>query len=253
MTIAITRAVPRSIANCELTHLRRERIDVETADRQHEAYEETLRGLGCLIRRLPRSDDYPDSVFVEDTAVVLDEIAIITRPGAASRRGEIDSVAAVLAEYRPLAAIEEPATVDGGDVLRIGKRLFVGLSTRSGETAVSQMRRVAEPFGYRVDSVEVTGCLHLKSAVTALPNGAIVVNPKWVDASAFDASEVVEIDPAEEYAANVLTIGNEVVCASAFPRTRERLEQRDYRTRAVDASELAKAEGALTCCSLLLT
>lgn len=252
MNVAITRPVPKSIARCELTHLEREPIDVTIAETQHRKYEETLRDLGCAVRSVDRADDFPDSVFVEDTAIVLNDVAIITRPGAESRRGEVDSVAAVLAGYRRLVRIEAPATIDGGDVLVVGKRIFVGLSSRSDREAVEQLRRVAAASGYRVDALEVRGCLHLKSAVTALPGGALVLNPNWVDRSLLGSADIVEIDPSEPYAANVLSIGDEVLCAAAFPRTRERLEQRGYRTRTVDASELAKAEGALTCCSILV-
>lgn len=252
MTIAITRAVPTSITRCELTHLERQPIDFRAAERQHLRYEETLAALGCEVRRLPATDDFPDSVFVEDTAIVLDEIAIITRPGAESRRGETASAAEGLRPHRPLAYLEAPATLDGGDVLRIGKRIYVGISSRTDEVAVKQLRALAEPLGYHVSAVGVDGCLHLKSAVTALPGGAVLLNPNWVDASLFSPSEVIAIDPAEAYAANVLTIGDDVICAAAFPRTNARIASRGYRTHEIDVSELAKAEGALTCCSIIV-
>lgn len=252
MTIAITRAVPKSIARCELTHLERQPIDFAAAERQHLRYEETLTSLGCEVRRLPATDDFPDSVFVEDTAIVLDEIAVITRPGAESRRGETASAAEGLRPYRALSYLEAPATLDGGDVLRIGKTIFAGISSRTDDDAVKQLRAIAEPLGYRVSAVRVDGCLHLKSAVTALPGGAVLLNPSWVDASLFSPSEVIAIDPTEAYAANVLTIGNTVICASAFPRTNARIASHGYRTREIDVSELAKAEGALTCCSIVL-
>lgn len=253
MLIALTRAVPKSIAKCELTHLQRVPIDFGTAERQHLFYEKTLAALGCDVQRLPAADDYPDAVFIEDTAIVLDELAIITRPGAESRRAEVASTAAALAKHRPLVYLDAPATVDGGDVLRIGKRIYVGLSSRSNLVAVEQLRRAAEPFGYRVFPVEVGGCLHLKTAITALPDESVLVNPQWIDASLFDAESVIEVDPSEPNAANILAIGENVMCASAYPRTNERLTARGYRTHELDMRELAKAEGALTCCSIIVT
>ena len=244
-TIAITREVPESIAHCELTHLQREPIDVARAREQHAIYERTLRDLGCELVHAPRLDAHPDSVFVEDTVIVLDDVAVLTRPGAESRRGEVDSMANVLENYRELARIEAPGTVDGGDVLRIGNRLYVGLSTRTNDAAIEQLRRFID-----VTAIAIDDCLHLKSAVTAI-DGCIVFNPAWIDRAHFGGLDAIEVDPSEPYAANVIQLGDVVLCASAFPRTRERIEEHGFQTRAVDASELAKAEGALTCCSVI--
>ena len=248
--IALTKPVPTSIDRCELTHLAREPIDVDRAQSQHHDYELALERLGCTIERLPGEPNNPDSVFVEDTAIVLPEIAIITRPGAPSRRGEIASVAAALRKYRSLASIEEPATLDGGDVLRIGKRIFVGISSRTDREAVKQLRQIVEAFNYAIEPVTVTGCLHLKSAVTQVGPRKVLLNRQWVDASSFDDYDVIDVD--EPYAANALLVKDRVLVASAFPRTRKRIEERGVDTEAIDASELAKAEGALTCCSLLV-
>jgi len=178
MRIAVTRPVPESLARCELTHLSRAPIDVEVAAAQHRQYEEALRALGCSLRRVPAAHDLPDSLFVEDVAIVLDEIAIVTRPGAASRRPERASVAAVLSEYRPLRSIAAPGTLDGGDVLRLGRTLYVGLSTRTNEDGAQQLARHVEPFGYGVECVQTAGCLHLKSAATAVDSGRVLCNPE---------------------------------------------------------------------------
>lgn len=248
--IAITKPVPPSIDHCELTHLSREPIDVDRARSQHHAYERLLTRLGCTIEQLPMEADNPDSVFVEDTAIVLPEIAIITRPGAESRRGETASVAAALRKYRSLTEIVEPSTIDGGDVLVIGKRMFIGISSRTDRDAVRQLKNIAAPFGYALEPVIVTGCLHLKSAVTQIGDRAVLLNREWIDAKCFADYDVTDV--VEPYGANALFINGRVVVASAFPKTRDRLAKRGFDVESIDASELAKAEGALTCCSLLV-
>ena len=250
--IAFTRPVPRSIANCELTHLERHPIDVSVAMRQHGEYEEMLRFLGCDLRQLPGLPEHPDSVFVEDTAIVLDECAIITRPGAESRRGEVEGVAGALRPLRRLYHMEAPGTLDGGDVLRVGKRLYVGASTRSNEDGARQLADAVAPHGYSVKRVPIRECLHLKTAVSALPDGSIILDPRCVDVDQFDAARVIHVHPDEQGAANVLAIGDVVVIPASAPRSRDMLESAGFRTIALEASELAKAEGGLTCCSLLL-
>jgi dimethylargininase len=252
MLVAITRAVPASLAHCELTHLARVPIDVRLAADQHQQYEEALRSLGCTIHHVPPADDLSDSVFVEDVAIVLDEVAIITRPGAASRRAERDSVAAVLSDYRPLQTIAAPGTLDGGDVLRVGRRLYVGLSSRTNEDGAGQLARLIEPFGYSLERVQTADCLHLKSAATLLEPHRVICNPDWIDVGVFDGLEVVPVDSAEPHAANVLRIGNTIVAATAHERTVADLRGYGYSVCAVDVSELAKAEAGVTCCSLII-
>ena len=248
--IAITKPVPPSIDRCELTHLEREPIDVDRARTQHHAYERLLERLGCKVEQLPMEADNPDSVFVEDTAIVLPEIAIITRPGAKSRRHETASVAALLRKYRSLAEITEPATIDGGDVLVIGKKIFVGISSRTDRDAVHQLRNIVAAFGYGIEPVTVDGCLHLKSAVTQCGERAVLLNRDWVDPACFTKFDVIDV--VEPNAANVLLIDDHVVVASAFPRTCQRLVDLGLDVETIDAGELAKAEGALTCCSVLV-
>jgi len=249
--IALTRAVPPSIGRCELTHLARSPIDVELAARQHAAYENALRAAGCDVRRIPPEPDLPDSVFVEDTAVVLDEVAVVTRPGAPSRRPETASTAAALRAHRPLAFIEKPGTLDGGDVLVAGKTVFAGVGARSNEEGLRQLSSHLAPFGYDVRGVVVHGCLHLKSAATLVSASSVLVNPALVDPRAFAPLEPVAVAPEEPSAANALLVGGVVVYSLAYPRTLGVLERRGARVILVDLGELAKAEGALTCCSLV--
>jgi len=252
MLIAVTRHVPRRIDRCELTHLAREPIDFARAVAQHEVYEAALVGMGCRIERLPDTPEVPDSVFVEDTAVVLDDLAIVTRPGAESRRPEVDTVVPLLRQWRPVATIVAPGTLDGGDVLVTPGQIFVGLSSRTNEEGAKQLAAFAAPVGFATTCLRVNGCLHLKSAVTLAAPDTLLLNPKWIEPAAFPTFRVLSIDPTEPFAANVLRIGNRVLCATEQPRTRERLEAGGIRTLAVEADELAKAEGGLTCGCLLV-
>jgi dimethylargininase len=257
--LALTRAVPPSIGRCELTHLQREPIDYARAVAQHARYEAALTDLGCRVERLPEAPDLPDSVFVEDAAVIFDDLAILMRPGAVSRRPEVEAMAAALAPHRPLAFIEAPGTMDGGDVLVTPGKVFVGISGRTNEEGVRQLRALVDAHGFDVLAVPVTGCLHLKSAVTSasIPpsggRGALLINPDWVDPAYFGGFELIDVDPSEPAAANVLRVGDCVICAEEHPKTRERLSVRGFVTRSVPAGELAKAEGGVTCCSVLLS
>lgn len=249
--IAITREISSSLAACELSFVGRSAIDIDRACAQHRAYGRVLAQLGCEVQVLQAQPDMPDSVFVEDVAIVLDEVAVMTRPGALSRRGEGASVAEVLREYRTLRAIDAPGTLDGGDVLCIGRRVYVGQSARSNPAAIAQLRAILTEYGYTVTGVPTHGCLHLKSAVTALDDGTVLLQPLWVERAWFAGYRIIEVDPGEEHAANVLRIGAALVLPACFPRTRQRLLDVGYAVTAVDVSELQKAEGAVTCCSLV--
>ena len=251
MIVAITREVSPSIARCELTHLTRHEIDVEVARSQHLQYEKILMDMGCHLRRLPPEPNLPDSVFVEDTAIVLDELALVTRPGATSRREETRSVAEVLREYRKIFHIVSPGTLDGGDVLQIGRTLYVGKTGRTNESGVDQLMELVSPYEYKVETVEVEGCLHLKSAVTLVGENMLLMNRSWVDPERFGSMEYIDIDPMEPYAANALLVGDQLVYPASFPKTLRRLESKGLSVRVVDVSELQKAEGAVTCCSLI--
>lgn len=251
MWIAITRDVSASLGDCQLSFVPRTGIDLELARRQHDAYRAALESLGCRVIALPAEDAMPDAVFVEDVALVLDEVAVMTRPGARPRRGEGDTIEPVLAAFRPVLAITAPGTLDGGDVLRLGRTVYVGESARSNADGIAQLRALLAPHGYTVKGVATRGCLHLKSAVTEVADGTLLVQPAWVDPAVFAEHRLIEVDPAEEHAANALRIGDGIVYPASFPRTRRRLEEAGIAVTAVDLSELQKAEGATTCCSLV--
>ena len=224
--IAITRPVSASLAACELTHLAREPITVARAATQHAVYEQLLGSLGATLVQAPAAPDFPDAVFIEDTAVVLDEVAVLTRPGAPSRRGELDDVATVLARYRRLLSMAGPATLDGGDVLRLGRTLYVGRAGRTNDAGIEQLRSLVAPFDYQVIGVAFSGCLHLKSAVTDVADGLLLLNPAWVSADAFAGCEGLPVDEHEPHAANALRFGDRVIFPAQHPRTRDRLRER---------------------------
>ena len=248
MLTAITRAVSPTIAACELTYREREAIDIALAAEQHRAYEMCLAELGVDVVSLAAEPEYPDAVFVEDAAIVLDEIAVMTRLGAESRRGESVSLARELERHRPLRWLRAPAMLDGGDVMQAGKTLFVGVTARSNASGIGQLAAAVEPFGYRVRPVVVRGCLHLKSACSYLGDGVLVHRP-WVDEAALAGMRLIDVP--EECGANVLAIGETVLVPAAAPRTAELLCGLGRQVRLLDNSELMKAEGALTCCSLI--
>ena len=250
--IALTREISPRLAECELTHLAREPIDVEQARAEHAAYEEALREAGAEVRRVQRAPELPDSVFVEDTAVVLDELAIVCRPGAESRRPETAAVSTVLRELRPVVAVLAPGTLDGGDVLRAGRRLFVGRSARTNAEGIRQLSRIGRSAGYEVIPVEFTGCLHLKTAATLVGDDLALVNPRWVAAGGLAPLHTIAVDESEPFAANALRIGDAAIHPVEFARTRGRLEAEGVRVRPVPAGELAKAEGGVTCCSIII-
>jgi dimethylargininase len=244
--------VPASLARCELTHLARAPIDPVRAAAQHVLYESALAACGWTVRHLPSLDDHPDAVFVEDAAVVVDEIAVVARPGAESRRGEVPTVEAALRTLRPIERIVAPGTLDGGDVLRVGRRIRVGRSARSNDEGARQLRAILEPLGYDVRPMPFSGCLHLKTAVTAVADDLVLVNPAWVDETLLAPLRTIAVHPDEPFAANVLRLGDSVLAPADAPRTAERLRAAGIRVAPLDMSELAKAEGGLTCCSILV-
>ncbi len=252
MLLAITRPVSASLECCELTFLAREPIDVALARRQHAAYEAALERLGATLLRLPAADDLPDAVFVEDTAIVLDELAIVPIMGAESRRPETASVEPVLRRYRPVHHLSPPATLDGGDVMLAERRLYVGRTARSNGAAIDQLRSMLGPNGYEIVPVVPTGCLHLKSACTYLGRRTVLVNPKWIDPSCFADLEVLAVAPTEPFAANAVEVGGVLLFPSDFPETLAKLRAAGFKVVTVDTSELRKAESAMTCMSLLL-
>jgi len=252
MSLAIVRQVSARFAECELTHIQREPIDVGKARAQHTDYVRALKSLGCHVVELPAEDDLPDSVFVEDAAFILPEVAVITRPGADSRKPETASVADALRPHRDLLFVREPATLDGGDVLVLDKAIYVGLSSRSNAEAVRQLQSMLARYGYKVHGVRIGDFLHLKSAVTRLDENTLLVNPVWVDPAVFGKFQIVEVAPSEPTAANILVVGGTGIYPDAFPETQARIQAHGTRLLTLDVSEIAKAEGAVTCCSLIL-
>jgi dimethylargininase len=251
MLMAITRAVSRALADCELSFIDRQPIDLERAREQHRAYERALESLGVRVISLPEEPELPDSMFVEDPAIVLDELAVILPLGTPTRRGEAESIAQALAPYRKLARVELPGTMEGGDVLRIGRELYVGLSRRTNAKGIRQLGTILSPYGYEVISVPVNGCLHLKSAVTYLGQRKLLGNRARMGAEPFTGYEWIDVAPEEPRATNALVIGDTVIFPTSFPRTRERIEKCGFRVLALDISELQKAESGLTCSSLI--
>jgi dimethylargininase len=251
MLTAFTRAVSPRIAECELTFIDRQPIDLDRAVQQHHQYEEMLRSLGVGVLQIPADPQCPDSCFLEDTALLLDELAVLTRPGSAARRREVAGVAPVIRQHRDVAHIEAPATLEGGDVLRIGRDLFVGVTTRTTGAGIETLRKQVESFGYRVHPVTVPGALHLKSVCTAVDEHTILADATRVDLSPFAKHEVVQVPTEEWMAANVLLVNGTVCMHSGFRKTIGLLQRRGIEVRAVDISEFLKAEAGLTCMSLL--
>ncbi len=247
MPIAFTRAVSPRLAECETTQA--ERVEVARAVAQHAAYEAALAKAGFAVRRLPALDDFPDGVFVEDTALLLGGHAVILRPGAASRAGETESTAAGLADKFTLHRLET-GHVDGGDVLRIGRTLHVGISSRTDMAGIRALGELVAPLGFAVVPVPVAGGLHLKSAATCV-NGVLVHNPAWVAPHHFAGTEPLAVAPGEPLGGNVLLAGETLLTAADSPRTAEALAARGFKVVSLDISEMRKADAALTCMSLI--
>jgi dimethylargininase len=250
---AITRAVSQSINDCQLAFVERQPIDIAKAIAQHHQYEASLASLGIAVISLRAAPDLPDAVFVEDPAIVLDEVAIMTRMGVESRRGESASLAEAIARFRPLRWIAEPGTLEGGDVVRIGCTLFVGRSARTNDAGIAQLARESAPFGYAVRAVEMRTCLHLKSACTYLGRDTLLANRGCVDLGPFGNARVIEVAPGEPAAADVLAIGDTAIVPASFPETARILGRAGWHVLPIEVSELQKAEAGVTCMSLIFT
>jgi dimethylargininase len=251
MIIAITRDISPSFARCELLYLPRTKLDYSKARLQHRRYEDYLGDLGCVVLRLPVEPELPDSVFVEDTCVVLDDVAVVARPGPLSRRPETKPVSEILGRFRTVQSIEAPGTLDGGDVVRLGKKVFVGLSSRTNRAGIEQLETYLVPHGYTVNRVELAGCLHLKTAATPVTDDTLLVNRSWLPPDAFGGVRTIDVHPTEPFGANALLVHRTVIHSAAHPRTRERLEQSGVHVQSVEFSELEKAEAGVTCCCVL--
>jgi dimethylargininase len=248
---AITRAVSPAIVNCELSFISRQPIELQIAREQHHCYEQLLEKLGARVVSLAPQPDLPDSMFVEDPAIVLDELAVIFPLGTESRRLEAASLAEAISKFRTLAYVTLPGHLEGGDILRIGRKLFVGVTKRSNAEGLRQLAAILAPHHYQVIPVAVTGCLHLKSAVTCLGRQTLLANRTWFDPAPFSGYDWIDVDPREPHAANALALGNTIIFPASFPRTRARVEAQGFDVTALDISELQKAESGLTCSSLI--
>ncbi len=207
--------------------------------------------MGARVISLPAESDLPDCMFVEDPAIVLDELAVIFPLGTETRRREAPSLAQALAKFRKLEYVSLPGTLEGGDVLRIGRKLFVGLTARSNAEGLRQLAAILAPLDYEVIAVPVTGCLHLKSAVTHLGRNMLLANRAWFDPTPLAGHEWIDVDPAEPHAANALALAGTIILPASFPSTRARIEACGFHVTPLDISELQKAESGLTCSSLL--
>lgn len=251
--VAITHVPSPRMASGERTYVGREAIDFSLVLRQHAAYEDALRACGAHVMQLDSNRDLPDCVFVEDTAIVLDEVAVMMSMGAETRRAEPPAIEAALHEYRQIERVELPATIDGGDVVPCGRTLFVGESPRTNAAGIVGLRQIVSRYGYEVVGVPLRGCLHLKTACSALPDGSLLVNPAWIDTRPLGSRTLVRVPEAEPWAGDVLVIGERIIVSDAYPETATLLRDRGWMAILVSVSEFAKAEGGVTCMSLVFS
>jgi dimethylargininase len=248
---AITRGVSPNIAGCELTYRSRESIDFSKATFQLEQYCELLRKWEVNLVTIAASDSYPDCCFVQDTAVVLDEICVIASMGAITRQGEVSEVERLISPFRRIRRIFPPATLDGGDVVQIGRRLFVGLSTRTNARGIAALDRLVEHFGYRVVPVNVNGGLHLTTGCGVINDETVLLNPRWLDASAFRGLRQLHVPEEEPWAANTIRVEDAVCLEDEAPRTIDLVGPYVNSIETLNISEFRKAEGSLSCLSLI--
>lgn len=248
---AITHKVSPHINECELTFLDRSTIDIELAARQHDAYCAVLERLGVTVERLSENESYADACFVEDTAIVAGHLAVICSPGVSSRRGETGLIERELSKHKKTVRISLPATIEGGDVLQVGEKIFAGQSSRTNSLGISELARILEPHGYSVTPVKTKGSLHLKSACTAIDDETLFVNPEWVDLTPLKGFNLVCTPPEEPWSANVLRVGETVCLQAGFPAAAELIQRLARRVEIIDTSELRKAEAGLTCSSII--
>jgi dimethylargininase len=250
--LAITHMPSPQMQQCQRTFVAQTTIDYETAVQQHAAYCQLLQKCGANVSTLNVNCEFPDCAFIEDTAIVFDEVAVLASMGTASRRAEPTGIEPELSRYREICRVEPPATIEGGDVLRVARTLLVGLSTRTNHAGVNALEAMVGRFGYRVVTVPVLGCLHLKTACTALPDNRLLVNPSWLDVQALRPFAVLPVPEQEPWAANVLVVGEKVMIATEHVRTAHSISKLGFNVQTVDVSEFAKAEGGITCLSLIL-
>ena len=248
---AITRGVSPNITACELTYCPRQEIDFGKAVEQLDRYCDLLRKWGVELLTLPGSAAYPDCCFVQDTAVLLDEVCVIANMGAASRGGEVSDVERMVSAFRPVKRIVPPASLDGGDVVQIGKRVFVGHSKRTNARGIAALSNIVEPLGYAVVPVKVDGGLHLTTGCGLINDETVLLNPRWIDATAFKGLRQLHVPEDEPWAANTIRIKDFVCLEEGASRTAEMIRPYAPNIETLDISEFRKAEGSLSCLSLI--
>jgi dimethylargininase len=250
--LAITHVPSPAMESGERTYLGRQPIDLRLAAAQHDNYCQLLARCGATVQTLEVNRHLPDCAFVEDTAVVLDEIAVLTTMGKSSRRKELPGIERELRKYRDVVSVELPATLEGGDVLQIGRTLLVGQSSRTNMEGIAQLESIIQHHGYRVVPVKVRGCLHLKTACCALPDGRLLVNSDWIDCAPLSEFECISVATDEPWGANCTCIGDHVIVAQCHLHTAQKLCELGFVVHQIDLSEFAKAEAGVTCLSLLI-
>jgi dimethylargininase len=250
--LALTHLPSPKLHAGERTFVAHEIIDYDRALAQHVAYCDALRPCRARAVTLNVNANQPDGTFIEDTAIVLDEVAVLASMGAAARRDEPRAIEPILREHREVVRIEPPATLEGGDVLRVGRTLLVGDSCRTNHSGIALFAAIGERFGYRVVPIPIRECLHLKTACTALPDGRLLINPAWINPTALSDFELLEVPTEEPWAANVCPVNSTVLVAAAHQRTAEIIDGLGFHVLAIELSEFAKAEGGITCLSLLI-
>jgi dimethylargininase len=248
----LTRLPPPDMSAAELTHIDRNVINMRLAHEQHAGYCEAIRSKGFDVVLLDSMPDYPDSVFVEDVMISRPEFTIICRPGTASRRGEVEGILPNIPKDRPHYTITAKATLEGGDVLCVGRTLYVGQSTRTNKAGIEQLRNFAVPHGYDVHAIKTPGALHLKTAVTALDDKTLVANPRWIDMSDFKAYKIIEVADGEDFSGNCLNIAGHLFLEKSNAKTTAKLKAHGFDVTPIDISEFAKAEAGLTCMSVAI-
>lgn len=239
------------LAECQLTYMDRIPIDPILALEQHKAYVKALEKMGVDVEILQINEQCPDGVFVEDPVIVLDEIAIITSMGNPARRGEIPAIKEYVSGIRPIREVHSPAKLEGGDILRIGKRIFIGLSSRTDLAGIEALKNITNHYDYEIVPVRVTGSLHLKTAVTALDDHTVLINPLWLDTSLFKDFQLVPVPTEEPWGANILRLPQGLIANVAYPGTCHLIASLGYHLETVDISEFGKAEAGLTCMSVV--
>lgn len=239
-----------NLQNCELTYLESEKIDMQKALEQHQAYIKMIQECGVEVDVIQDNLDLADSVFVEDPIIVFDEVAVLTSMGVESRRGESEALENYFSKIKPIKHIKLPAKIEGGDVLVIGKTVYVGLSPRTNQEAINKLSNILEPYGYEVIGVKVHGCLHLKTGCTALDEKTVLINKEWVDEQPFKKYHLLDTLKDEPFGANIMQINGYICMNEAFPKTLEFVKTLGYKVKSCDISEFVKAEAGLTCMSV---